>query len=198
LERSENRASASLGSASRLRSKRTGWGAGVILVESDVSEEWDSRGDWRGLADRAVRAAVAASEFAALIDSRSDFEVSVKFASDEEVRALNSAWRAKDKPTNVLSFPMIESELIETIARAGEGEALLGDIVLAFGVCAREAAEKGVAIETHSAHLIVHGALHLLGLDHETGEEEADEMEEVERRALAAIGISDPYLVEEV
>lgn len=170
----------------------------MILVESDVSEEWDSRSDWPSIADRAAKAAVTASEFASLIDTRTGFEVSVKFASDDEVRALNASWRAKDKTTNVLSFPMLEPELIETIARAGEGEALLGDIVLAFGVCAREAAGKGVAIETHAAHLIVHGMLHLLGLDHETGEEEADAMEDVERRALAAIGISDPYLIEEV
>jgi probable rRNA maturation factor len=93
---------------------------------------------------------------------------------------------------------MLEPELIETIARAGDGEALLGDIVLAYGVCAAEAEEKGVAVQTHAAHLIVHGTLHLLGYDHETGDEDAEAMEEVERAALAAMGISDPYHVTEV
>jgi probable rRNA maturation factor len=170
----------------------------MITVEADTSEEWDSRGDWPGLADRAAQAAIGASTFGGLIASAADFEISVRFSSDEEVRALNAQWRAKDKPTNVLSFPMIEPELIATIAKAGAGEALLGDVVLAHGVCAREAAEKGVSAESHAAHLIVHGTLHLLGYDHETGDADAEAMEEIERRALAAIGISDPYLIEEV
>ena len=70
---------------------------------------------------------------------------------------------------------------------------LLGDIVLAQGVCAREAAEKGVAVEDHATHLIVHGTLHLLGYDHETGDAEAEAMEAIERQALASLGIADPY-----
>jgi probable rRNA maturation factor len=141
------------------------------------------------LADRAARAALAGSRFAdALADGA---EVSVKFTSDEEVRALNAAWRRKDKPTNVLSFPMAEpGELART--------PMLGDIVLASGVCAAEAADKGVSIETHAAHLVVHGMLHLLGYDHETSEADADEMEEIERRALASLGIADPYQQQEV
>ena len=159
----------------------------MIGVETDVSGDWDSRIDWPALARSAVHAAVAHSRHPGLSDS----EVSVKFTSDEEVRALNAQWRGKDKPTNVLSFPMAEeSEL--------DGAQLLGDIVLAQGICAAEAADKKVAIETHAAHLVVHGALHLLGYDHETGDADAEEMEEVERRALAAIGIADPYHVTEV
>ena len=65
--------------------------------------------------------------------------------------------------------------------------------MLAQGVCTREAAERGIAVETHATHLIVHGMLHLLGYDHELGEEEAEEMEDIERQALAALGIADPY-----
>ena len=159
----------------------------MIGVETDVSNEWDSGTDWPALARSAVHAAVAMSRHSGLSDS----EVSVKFTSDEEVRGLNAAWRGKDRPTNVLSFPM-----------AGEGELagaqLLGDIVLAGGVCAREAEEKQVSIATHAAHLLVHGTLHLLGYDHETSAADADEMEEVECRALASIGIADPYHVTEV
>jgi probable rRNA maturation factor len=159
----------------------------VIGVETDVSADWDSRTDWEALARRAVHAAVAASRHSGLCDN----EVSVKFTSDEEVRALNAIWRGKDKPTNVLSFPMAaESELASA--------QLLGDIALAHGVCAGEAAEKGVGIETHAAHLVVHGTLHLLGYDHETSAADAEEMEEAERRALASIGIADPYHVSEV
>ena len=159
----------------------------MIGVETDVSGEWDSRIDWPALARSAVHAAVAASRHPRLSDS----EVSVKLTSDAEVRALNAAWRGKDKPTNVLSFPMVEEGELASAQ-------LLGDVVVAYGVCAAEAAEKDVSIETHAAHLLVHGTLHLLGYDHETGEEDAEEMEEVERRALASIGISDPYLVSEV
>ena len=168
----------------------------MILVESDSSEEWDSSDSWEELAETAVRAAVSVSDWAELLSAPLSMEVSVKFSTDEHVRALNAAWRGKDKPTNVLSFPMIEADLLESIAGAGEGEALLGDIVLAHGVCRREAEEKGIAVRDHAAHLVVHGTLHLLGYDHEEDEAEAEAMEEVERRALTDLGIADPYYTE--
>jgi probable rRNA maturation factor len=168
----------------------------MILVEGDQSGDWDSSTDWDTLAERSVRAAVVASNLPRLVDSPIGIEVSVRFTDDEEVRALNAEWRGKDKPTNVLSFPMLEPELLGALARGGEGEALLGDIVLAAGVCAREAAEKAVSMGDHAAHLVVHGTLHLLGYDHEDGDEEAEAMEKVERDALASLGIADPYLTE--
>jgi len=159
----------------------------MIGVETAVSDAWDAGVDWPALARSAVHAAVAHSRHPGLVDS----EVSVKFTDDEEVRALNAAWRGKDKATNVLSFPMAEeSELA--------GAQLLGDIVLAYGICAAEAADRKVAIEVHAAHLVVHGTLHLLGYDHETSDEDAEEMEQAERRALASIGIADPYQLSEV
>jgi probable rRNA maturation factor len=164
----------------------------MILVEADVSEEWDSSTDWADLADAAVRAAIAQSGAAWLSGGSLLAEVSARFTSDEEVKALNAAWRGKDKPTNVLSFPMIGADEIAGLA-GREGEVLLGDIVLAHGVCAREAEEKGVSVQAHAAHLVVHGMLHLLGYDHEEGEGEAEAMEETERRALAAMGVADPY-----
>jgi len=159
----------------------------VIGVETDVSDEWGEAIDWPALARSAVHAAIAHSRHPGLSDS----EVSVKFTSDAEVRALNATWRGNDKATNVLSFPMaVEEELASA--------QLLGDIVLAHGICAAEAAHKHVGIETHAAHLVVHGTLHLLGYDHETSDEDAEEMEEAERRALASIGIADPYQLSEV
>jgi probable rRNA maturation factor len=168
----------------------------MIHVESDSSAEWDSSENWAAIAERAVRAAVAESEWAALLESRLAAEISVKFTTDAEVHALNAEYRDKDKPTNVLSFPMVDPDLLEALATAGAGEALLGDVVLAHGVCTREAAAKGVTVADHAAHLVVHGALHLLGYDHEESETEAEEMEAAERRALAALGIADPYLTE--
>jgi probable rRNA maturation factor len=164
----------------------------VIAVESDASGEWDSPPAWPDLAARAVRAAVAASRHDALLAAPLRLEVSVRFTGDEEVRALNAAWRGSDRATNVLSFPMVAPERLDGLA-AADGEALLGDIALAHGTCVREAAEKGIAVEVHAAHLLVHGALHLLGYDHEQGEAEAEAMESAERAALARIGIADPY-----
>jgi probable rRNA maturation factor len=165
----------------------------VIAVESDLSGEWDSPPSWPDLAAQAVDAAVAASRHDALLAAPLRLEVSVRFTGDEEVRALNAAWRGSDRATNVLSFPMVLPERLDSLAAAQGGEALLGDIVLAYGICAREAAEKGIAVEAHAAHLLVHGALHLLGYDHEQSEAEAEAMESVERAALAGIGIADPY-----
>ena len=164
----------------------------MILVEADVSGEWDSSTDWGALAGAAARAAVARSGHPQLVEAALTVEVSVRFTGDEEVRGLNAQWRGKDKPTNVLSFPMAEPELLSAAA-ASEGEMLLGDVVLAHGVCAGEAAEKGISVADHAAHLVVHGTLHLLGYDHEQGDEEAETMEAAERRALAELGIADPY-----
>jgi probable rRNA maturation factor len=109
------------------------------------------------------------------------------------VRALNSEWRGKDKPTNVLSFPMLEDDDLRDANVAGP-ELLLGDIILARGVCETEAAEKGVSVEHHATHLLVHGTLHLLGYDHHDDAEAAD-MEAREVRALERLGIANPYEV---
>jgi probable rRNA maturation factor len=168
----------------------------MILVEADADGEWDSRIDWSSLAEKAACAAIAHSRHGALIDSPLRAELSVKFTSDAEVKALNAAYRNKDKATNVLSFPMMDPEELSTLAGSDIGELLLGDIVIAAGICAAEAVERGIAVEDHAAHLIVHGALHLIGYDHETGEVDAQTMERAERAALASMGIADPYEAE--
>ena len=168
----------------------------MIQIETSVEAPWPE-GDWEALAARAVRAAVAASAHGNIAHGTYVTEVSVLLTSDDEVQTLNREYRRKDKPTNVLSFPMIQPDLIETLDNSDDGEVLLGDIVLAHGVTAREAGEKGVSLEEHATHLIVHGTLHLLGLDHELGEAEAEAMEETERAALATLGLADPYAVRE-
>jgi probable rRNA maturation factor len=104
----------------------------------------------------------------------------VALSSDAEVRKLNARDRRKDKPTNVLSYP--------------SGEKLfLGDIVLARQTVWREARAQGKTAAAHVSHLVVHGTLHLLGHDHETGDEDAERMEALERRILKKLGIADPY-----
>ena len=168
----------------------------MIEVESDIAEAWGASHDWGALAARAVRTAIEHSPFKQLGEQRVTVEVSIKFTDDDEVQTLNRQYRGKDKPTNVLSFPMVQRDLIDGLANSDDGEALLGDIVLAHGVCAAEADEKGVGIETHATHLIVHGTYHLLGYDHGS-DVEAEEMEELEREALAVLDIVDPYGVEE-
>jgi probable rRNA maturation factor len=170
----------------------------MILVESDAEGDWGEATDWTQLAERSAMAAVAASRFDGLVDAGLEVEISVKFTSDAEVRALNAAYRNKDKPTNVLSFPMIDASLLNSLTAVDGGQVLLGDVVLARGVCGREAEERNIPVDRHASHLIVHGVLHLLGYDHEQGDEDAELMEATERQALAAIGISDPYAISEV
>jgi probable rRNA maturation factor len=163
----------------------------MLEVALEADEEWDSSSSWERLAQDAAHAAVAESAFPGLAKSERPVEISVRLTGDEEVRALNAEWRGKDKPTNVLSFPMLDpAEIQQTV---GDGpELMLGDIILARGVCESEAADKGIAVEDHATHLLVHGTLHLLGYDHHDDDEAAD-MEARETRALARLGIANPY-----
>ena len=162
-----------------------------IALETDA--EWDSSRSWDTLVRNAAEAAIAESAFPQLANSERAIELSVRLTGDEDVRALNAEWRGKDKPTNVLSFPLVDGDDLREANVAGP-ELLLGDIVLARGVCLTEAAEKGVSVEDHAAHLLVHGTLHLLGYDHHQ-DGEAEDMEAREVRALARLGIADPYEV---
>lgn len=148
--------------------------------------------DWDMLAQRAVAAAITHSPYASFATDEALYEVAVKLTSDEEVHALNRAYRDKDRPTNVLSFPMVQSDLLEATANTDDGEVLLGDIVLAEGVCASEAAAKGISIADHATHLIIHGTFHLLGYDH-MEDAEAEAMEALETQSLLSLGINDPY-----
>ncbi|MFY8139896.1 MAG: rRNA maturation RNase YbeY [Caulobacter sp.] len=115
----------------------------------------------------------------AALDARAG--VTILLTDDDSVAALNERFRGKAGPTNVLSFPAPDNP-----------EDHLGDIALAYGVCAREAAEQGKPLAHHLQHLVAHGVLHLLGYDHLT-EAEAEEMEARERRILAGLGVPDPY-----
>jgi len=168
------------------------------MLEIALSREdaWPDH-DWEALADRAARAALSLSAQGEMLTIAATIEISIRLADDDEVRTLNAQYRHKDKPTNVLSFPMIQPDLLDTVTtNSDDGEVLLGDIVLAHGVCAREAEERGISVADHATHLIVHGTLHLLGYDH-LGEDEAEAMEAIETDALASLGLADPYLIRE-
>lgn len=167
------------------------------MLEVALSAElpWGEDTDWEALTTRAVTAALAATQHGEWIGRAVTIEVSVRLTDDDEVQALNRDYRQKDKPTNVLSFPMVQPDLLDTIGQnSDDGEVLLGDIVLAFETCAREAAEKGITLHDHATHLIVHGTLHLVGYDH-LDEGEAEAMEQIERDVLLSLGLADPYLI---
>ncbi|MCJ2187790.1 rRNA maturation RNase YbeY [Novosphingobium beihaiensis] len=159
-----------------------------MTLEIDIEAPWPAGTDWADLAEGALEALQQAAP--ELGNPR--LIASVLFTSDAEVHVLNREWRAKDKPTNVLSFPMLERADLLDLAPDGPPE-MLGDIALAHETCTREAAEKGVCVEHHAAHLIVHGLLHLAGHDHEISDADAEAMEALETKALAILGIADPY-----
>jgi len=165
----------------------------MLEIALDAEEEWDSSSAWEPRVRKAAEAAIAESAFPQLGTVGRHVELSVRLASDEEVRSLNAEWRRKDKPTNVLSFPMAEQYELEQSDEDGP-TIMLGDLILAHGVCEREAAEKGIGVEDHATHLVVHGTLHLLGYDHQADGDAAD-MEAREIRALARLGIANPYEV---
>ncbi|WP_421789498.1 rRNA maturation RNase YbeY [Hyphobacterium sp.] len=142
-----------------------------ILVEAGG---WPEAEELRRLTSASI---VAAEQETRPVDSA----LSVVFADDAAVLKLNSAFRQKDQPTNVLSFPA---------ATTMSGQ--LGDIALARETVFREAEEKSIPVSHHISHLVIHGFLHLLGHDHQT-EVEAEEMEALERRALKRLNIADPY-----
>jgi probable rRNA maturation factor len=163
----------------------------MLEVAIEADEEWDSSTEWERLAEAAARAAIAESAFPHLGNTDRPVELSVRLTGDEQVRLLNAEWRGKDRPTNVLSFPLADEDDLSGTLPNGP-ELMLGDIVLARGVCSREAEEKAIPLESHAAHLLVHGTLHLLGYDHHDDDEAAD-MEAREVRALARLGIGNPY-----
>lgn len=164
----------------------------MIETETSIDPIWPGETDWEALAARAISAALAVSAQGSLTSAPFTVSVSVHFGTDDEVQALNRDYRHKDKPTNVLSFPMIDPDDFATLANTDDGELLLGDIMLAYQTCAREAEEKGFALAAHATHLALHGMLHLLGHDH-IEEADAEIMEALEVKALANLGIDNPY-----
>ena len=157
--------------------------AGALDIDLMIEEgAWPSEDALRALVDRAVPAALAEAE----VEVVDDVELSLVFTDDDAIQSLNAEWRQKDKPTNVLSFPAFP------MAPGDPLPPMLGDIVLAYETVVREAELEGKPLENHITHLIIPGLLHLLGYDHET-DEEAEEMEALERQALARLAIPDPY-----
>ncbi len=145
-------------------------------------------GDWPGESQLEVLAAGAVAAVCDMVDAElRGRELSLLFTDDATIAGLNRDWRGKPKPTNVLSFPVVERDEL-----AGEMAVPLGDIVFGYETVAKEAAEAGLTLADHITHLLVHGLLHLLGYDHEE-DAAAMAMEQLETAILARLGIADPY-----
>ena len=147
----------------------------MIEVEVEDAAWTAALPDAAAVAERAAKAALGTVQGGLV----------VLLTHDDTIRDLNARFRDRDRATNVLSFPAAEMPLP---GRAPH----LGDLVLAYGVCAAEAEAQGKTLGDHLSHLTVHGVLHLLGRDHES-EAEAEEMEAEERTILASLGVADPY-----
>lgn len=164
----------------------------MLEIDLDRTKDWGSKIDWEVLAKAAVHAALAVSSHGDLAQAAFTLSVSIRLSDNDEVQALNGQWRGKDKPTNVLSFPMLGADDFGALSNSDDGEVLLGDMILAHGICTAEAKEKQIPLSDHVSHLIVHGTLHLLGLDH-IDDAEAEHMEALEVKALASLGLGNPY-----
>ncbi len=154
----------------------------VTAVEGDGWTKTFQDEELAGITNRALGAAARHLDLPPTIET----EISVTFADDATVAEANGAWRGKDRPTNILSFPMVQLEPGDLPGP------LAGDLLLAFETVAREAAAEGKTLSDHLSHLLVHGFLHLMGYDH-IDEDEAAAMEATEIAILGELGVSDPY-----
>ncbi len=163
----------------------------MILGDLDIDRTNENWPDCDALIEKCVIAALAKCK----TDTKGrPAELSIVLSNNDHVQELNRDYREKDKPTNVLSFPALESDEPGHVVLE-PGPIHLGDIVLAFGVVQAEAEEQNISFEDHLSHLIIHGVLHLIGYDH-MDDEEAEEMEALEIALLNDFGIADPYLIE--
>lgn len=161
-----------------------------MKLDIQISVEDEGWPDEPALAAMAQKVLETAADFLAENEEqpfpKMPAEVSLVFTNDAEIKEINAEWRGKDKPTNVLSFPAFPLE------PGGMPGPMLGDIVVARETVEREAVDLDKSFSDHLTHLLVHGFLHLFGYDH-MEKDEAEEMEALETRILAVLGLSDPY-----
>ncbi len=152
-----------------------------VLIVADC---WRAEAGAEAVIHRAIETA------AEMVDAETgDVELAIMLTDDDGIRTLNNNWRGIDKPTNVLSFPALQPTGTPS---PDDAPRMLGDIAIAYETMRREADDEQKPFDHHLSHLAIHGFLHLIGFDHET-DQEAEEMEALERKILAQLGIPDPY-----
>lgn len=165
----------------------------ILHVEHD---EWEKAlpKNMEKWIEKSATQALSMAERPALIQDFAALDVAIVLSTDETVREFNKNYRHKDKATNVLSFAALEQMDPHEIALLSENAQAfsLGDVMLAFETCSKEAHEQGIALKNHVAHLVIHGILHLLGYDHEN-DHDAERMESLEIKILETLGIENPY-----
>ncbi|MCA6107631.1 rRNA maturation RNase YbeY [Bradyrhizobium cenepequi] len=152
-----------------------------VLVTADC---WQTVPNAEAVIHRAIEAAAEIAEA-----DVAEAELAVMLTDDSGIRTLNCNWRGIDKPTNVLSFPALQTTGADGLDDAPR---MLGDIAIAYETTRKEADEEDKPFDHHLSHLAVHGFLHLIGYDHEN-DDDAEQMENLEREILAQLGIPDPY-----
>ena len=162
------------------------------LVEAVIEDpRWEAAGI-EAVAERAAREALST-----VGRDPELHEIGLLACGDAKMAELNSAFRGKALPTNVLSWAAFAGLVPEEPpGLPGEGPLFIGDLALGYETCAREAEAAGIALADHAAHLVVHGVLHLLGHDH-AEVDQAEAMEALETKVLASMGVAKPYSVQE-
>ena len=164
-----------------------------IIIVDVVANEWLTSFPDEALLKKLV---ISAAKSALLtVGPARSVEVSILLTDDNEIRALNQNYRDKNVPTNVLSFAISNSSTPSHLSPAQPTDLpkLLGDVVVAYETCSKEASAQSRLMKDYLCHMIIHGTLHLLGHDHDN-EEEAIIMENFERKSLTPLGITDPYI----
>jgi probable rRNA maturation factor len=171
-------------------------------IDVELSSAWDEEeGDRPSWLPDSAQCEGWLNAALGLLEQEQPYSISLRLTTAIESARLNAAYRGKDKPTNVLSFPVIDSQAADAWQPPTSPEdesgnsAFLGDLVLCPEIVEAEATEQGKRLDAHWAHLVIHGLLHLLGYDH-VAPLEAQEMESLEIDALNSLGIADPYLLD--
>lgn len=164
----------------------------MIEIDIIIGADWDGNIDWYGLSEQSVATAIKYSNYNEIIDIDHIVSISISLSNNDEVHSLNHQYRGKDKPTNILSFPMLHKDELANINQNIIPEILLGDLILSYQICHNEAQEKNIRLTDHFQHLIIHGILHLLGYNH-IEDDDAEKMQSIEIYGLNILGIDNPY-----